>query len=107
VPRRHTAFWALLFILFLWGHNPWFFSGFLHWNVLGLVMTYPSTFSKGVVFLALAAHLQFLRSRDSRWLLAMVGASFVIVLAHPIDAVFLWITAGAVCIGIPELGSWR
>lgn len=93
--RRHVDFYALLFILFLWGPNPWFFSGFLHFNVLPLVLPYASTFAKGLVLLGLAIHLRFLDGNDRRLLAvtALIGA--VLFLAHPVDALFFFVGIGA------------
>jgi hypothetical protein len=90
-PRPHVDFYALLFILFLWGPGAWFFSGFLHFDVLAVVLSYPSTFAKGVVFLALWAHLNYLERDDPKWLLSLLFASAIVLLTHPVDAVFLGI----------------
>ncbi|HEX3621620.1 MAG TPA: hypothetical protein VHT97_04820 [Acidimicrobiales bacterium] len=90
-PRPHVDFFALLFIVFLWGPDAWFFSGFLHFNVLVIVLSYPSTFAKGLVLLSLWAHLHYLESDDERWLLPTLLLSAVVLLTHPVDAVFLGI----------------
>ena len=91
VPRKHADYYALLFILFLWGPNAWFFSSFLHFDVLGLVASYPSTFVKGVVLLALWAYTNYLERNDTRWIAPVVLAASVVILTHPVDAVFLGI----------------
>ncbi|MDQ3898163.1 MAG: hypothetical protein M3326_13135 [Actinomycetota bacterium] len=87
--RRHADFWALLFMLFLWGPGAWVFSGFHHFDVLTLVASYPSMFVKGLIFICFWAHLRYLRSGDVRWLLPVLGISTVVLLAHPVDAVAL------------------
>jgi hypothetical protein len=89
IDRRHVDFYALLFVLFLWGPGAWFFSGFLHFDILAFVLTYPSTFVKGLVFLALWAHLNYLDTDDPRWLVPTLVISFVVVLTHPVDQLFL------------------
>lgn len=96
IPRRHVDFYALLFILFLWGPGAWFFSGFLHFDIIAFVLTYPSTFVKGLVFLSLWAHLNYLERDDHRWLLPTLAISFVVILTHPVDQVFL-------CVGLAAL----
>ncbi|MDQ4068006.1 MAG: hypothetical protein M3203_00770 [Actinomycetota bacterium] len=100
--RRHTDFWALVFMLLLWGPGAWVFSGFHHFDVLPLVSSYPSTFAKGAVFVALWAHLKFLRSGNHRWLLPTLAISFVIILAHPVNAVGLGVGVLALAWTIPD-----
>lgn len=96
--RRHVDFYALLFILFLWGPTPWFFSGFLHFNVFPVVLPYPATFAKGLVFVGWAVYLRFLDGDDRRALVATVGIASVLLLAHPIDGVFFFVGLGALAV---------
>ncbi len=103
--RKHVDFYALLFILFLWGPGAWFFSGFLHFDIIALVLTYPSTFCKGLVFLSLWAHLNYLESDNPRWLIPTLATSFVIFLTHPVDQVFL--AVGLVALTFAGGGSRR
>lgn len=100
-PRRHVDFYALLFILFLWGPDAWFFSGFLHFNVLVIVLSYPSTFAKGLVFLSFWAQLHYLETDDRRWLLPTLLLAAVVLLTHPVDAVFLGIGVVALAVTWP------
>jgi hypothetical protein len=93
--RRHVEFYALLFMLFLWGPTPWFFSGFLHFNVFPLVLSYPATFAKGLVFVGWAVYLRFLDADDRRCLVATAGIGAVLLLAHPVDALFFFVGLGA------------
>jgi alpha-1,6-mannosyltransferase len=97
----HADFWALLFVLFLWGPGAWFFSGFLHFDVVFVVLSYPSTFAKGVVFLALLAHLNYLERDDARWLAPFLLASAVVLLTHPVDALFLALAAASFSVTHP------
>lgn len=106
--RVGTAFYALLFILFLWGINAWYFSGFLHFKVLPLVLPYPSTFAKGLTLLALWYHLRFLETENTKLLLPVVLLASVALLAHPVDAIFLYIGIAALTLGGPRIGrEWN
>ena len=101
IPRPHVDFYALLFILFLWGPGAWFFSGFLHFDVIAIVLSYPSTFAKGLVFLALWAHLNYLDTDDPKWLLPTLLVSATVLLTHPVDAIFLGIGVTALAVTHP------
>ena len=100
-PRPHVDFYALVFILFLWGPSAWFFSGFLHFDVFFLFLTYPSTFAKGLVLVALWAHVRYVEEDGARWLLPTFVISAVVLLTHPVDAVFLGIAALALAVTWP------
>lgn len=99
--RPHVDFYALLFILFLWGPGAWFFSGFLHFDVIVVVLSYPSTFCKGLVFLSLWAHINYIEKDDTRWLLPTLVMATVIFLSHPVDAIFLGIGVLALSVSLP------
>lgn len=99
---RHVDFWALLFVLFLWGSDPWFFSGFLHFNVFPWVMPYPSTFAKGLVLVGLAVHLRGLDPGDRRALAGTVGIGAVLLVVHPVDALFFFVGIGALALTRPS-----
>jgi alpha-1,6-mannosyltransferase len=88
-PRRHVAFWTVLFTLLLWGSGPWFFSGFLHANVFWIALPYPATFVFSVVLLTFTAFLRYLRTDDWRWLVAITASTTCVMLTHPADAPFL------------------
>jgi hypothetical protein len=103
--RKHVDYYALLFILFLWGPGAWFFSGFLHFDIIALVLTYPSTFCKGLVFLSLWAHLNYLETADRRWLVPTLAISSVIFLTHPADQLFL--TIGLAALTVTATGARR
>lgn len=105
--RPHVDFYALLFIVFLWGPSAWFFSGFLHFDVLIIVLSYPSTFAKGLVFLSLWAQLRYLETDDERWLVPTLLLSTVVLLTHPVDAVFLGIGVLALAWARPPTFQWR
>ncbi len=97
----HADFWALVFVVFLWGPGAWFFSGFLHFDVVFVVLSYPSTFAKALVFLALVAYLNHLETDDARWLVPVLLLSAVVLLTHPVDAVFLAIAMVAFAVTSP------
>jgi hypothetical protein len=104
-PHKDTAFWAVLFIVFCWGPGAWFFSSFLHFDVLPLVLSYPSTFAKAAVFLCLWAHTYYLERRDPRLLLPSAVGGAVILLVHPVDALFLFV--GIIALTIVGVKSWH
>jgi hypothetical protein len=97
----HVDFYALLFVLFLWGPGAWFFSGFLHFDVIANVLSYPSTFAKGLVFLSLWAHVNYLERDDPKWLLPTLVITSVVLLTHPVDALFLGIGALSLSLALP------
>lgn len=94
-----TAFYTLLFMLFLWGSPPWMWSGFLHMNVLGSVLPYPSTFSAAVMFFSFAIYLRILSGASQIWFAALAVAVPALLLIHPTTAVVLYAGLGAFTIG--------
>ena len=97
MTENHRApFWALLFVLALWGWSPLRFSGFFGLNSIGFVAPYPSTFATAVALGVLVAVRRLARDGSSRRLavrLAGVGVgTAVVVLVHPLSSV--WLVAG-------------
>jgi hypothetical protein len=94
-----ASFWALLFVLFLWGSNVWVWSGFLHFAGLGYVLPYPSTFAAGLTLHSMALYLRSLD--DGRpWLhvpLALFAA--LALISHPITAAVMFAGLGACFLG--------
>jgi hypothetical protein len=89
-----TAFYALLFVLFLWGENPWSYSGFFHFWILGDVLPYPSTFCVALSLIALSLNVKNLDQANlSRKFLIFIIA-LVVLLSHPLTFVFLNIGLG-------------
>jgi MFS family permease len=90
LPQGEAAApYALLFIFFLWGNNPWMWSGFLHIGMLGYNVSYPSTFAAAAMFLSLSLLLDALDRGRS---LAFIGIAFLLalcVITHPPTAVVL------------------
>jgi len=97
--HRHTDFWSLLFVLVLWGPGAWFFSGFLNFDVLSVVLPYPSTFAKGLVLIGLWAFDRFLADRREYLVLGVFVIAVVVVLSHPIEAAFLYVGLVAFALG--------
>lgn len=87
---RHaaSAAWALAFLLFLWGRDPWSFSGFFHLRSLAYVLPYPSTFAAAAALGTLAA---FPRLSDRpRAFVPLVAVAVALVFAvHPVTGMFL------------------
>jgi hypothetical protein len=88
-PR--AGFYVLVFTLVLWGIRPWRYSGFLHLNALGFELPLPSTFATGLTLLALAAFASFLRSGSAVRLGTVAGLAALVLISHPITAIFLGI----------------
>jgi hypothetical protein len=103
--HRDTPFYALIFILFLWGPMAWFFSGFVHFAVLPLLLSYPSTFAKGVVLLCLWAHTIYIERRQTMWLVPSLVGSVIVLLSHPVDAIFLFV--GLIALAVVAVKDWR
>jgi hypothetical protein len=102
LPRRPAAFYALAFLLFLWGPDPWRFSGFFHLRSLSLVSPYPSTFAAALALLGLAAFRRLAGS--GRLFLIPLGAPVVAVLliTHPVNGLFLMLGLLACSLDIPR-----
>ncbi|HOE27455.1 MAG TPA: hypothetical protein PK696_07160 [bacterium] len=102
-----TSFYTLLFILFLWGPPPWFWSGFLHMDVLGYVLPYPSTFSAALTFLSCAIYLRILRGARLTWFIPLYLTIPTVVLTHPTTALVLCAGLLAFTIGFRKTATRR
>jgi hypothetical protein len=104
-PAKHTDFYALLFVLVLWGLFPWYFSGFLHLNALGIVAANPSTFATGMVFLAWYVSILLLKGR-SQWLWLPLGLVIAdVCLDHPLTAISMFVGLFALTLDFGR--SWQ
>ncbi|MFZ0591057.1 MAG: ABC transporter permease [Bryobacteraceae bacterium] len=90
-PAKHTDFYALLFVLVLWGLFPWYFSGFLHLNALGIVAGNPSTFATGMVFLAWYISILVARNRNPGLLALLTLITADVCLDHPLTAISMFV----------------
>jgi hypothetical protein len=106
-PRSGVATLTLLFTLFLWGRDPWAFSGFLNARALWSVLAYPATFAMGATLLALALFMRFQDDADPRFLplISVVGA--VVALSHQVEAALLYGLAGAFVLTRDAIVPWR
>jgi hypothetical protein len=104
LARRAAAFYALVFVLFLWGPDPWSFSSFFHLRSLSLVASYPSTFAAAVALLCLAGFARIAAS--GRLALVALGAPVVALLAitHPVNTLFLVLGLLAWSLDLPRRG---
>ena len=87
-----VGFYLLLFMLLLWGREPWEFSGFFHVNVLNHTLAYPSACAFWVSLLLLALDRKRSAERRPRLLLLIVPMSAFVLLVHP--PVFLFVATG-------------
>lgn len=87
VPK--VSFYALLFVLFLWGGQPWPYSGFFSYQIFFFNLPYPSTFIGGLSLLTLGLLGQNQTIHPAlRWLAVTVVVSLCL-LTHPLTAQFL------------------
>ncbi len=81
---------SLLFILFFWGTDPPFWSGYYHIMVLNYVLPYPSTFAISLSFLILSKTISIQNKKSKLTQIALlVFLCAVVFITHPMSAVFL------------------
>lgn len=102
VERRTAAFYALLFLLFLWGGDPWLYSGFFHLRSLTLVSPYPSAFCTAVALSGLAVASRLLAASPWIWAMVMLLVSAFLWCTHPITALFFFFGLLAWFVGRPR-----
>ncbi len=84
-----TAFYSLLLTLFLWGNNPWPYSGFFHFEIIETTLPYPSSFSIALSLIGLSLILKpFTSFIIINYLLLFIIVWFVL-LSHPLTFIFL------------------
>jgi hypothetical protein len=101
VRNEWVPFYGLLLVLFLWGAHPWFFSGFLAFEVLPFVLSYPSAFAKALALIGLALHATFLRTGRRALLVPVLLIGTAVSITHPADAVALYLGVGALAVTSP------
>lgn len=99
-----APFWALLFVLVLWGVGPFRYSGFFGLNSIGFVAPYPSTFATGVAFATIVAALRFARGGSSGWLVGVASGAALVLLVHPLSAP--WLAVVLVVVGALQVRPW-
>jgi alpha-1,6-mannosyltransferase len=105
--RPQAAFYALLFILLLWGPEPWLFSGFLHLRSLALVLPYPSTFAFAIALGTLAAFPRLATAGRRAWIVLVLPVMTVLWIVHPVNGLFLAMGLAAASLRAPQpRGHW-
>lgn len=90
-----TSFYALLFILFLWGYQPWGFSGFFHFDLLADVLPYPSTFATAISLIGLGLSFKSSQNKNIPEQLLLILICSLVLLSHPLTFIFL--ASGLLC----------
>jgi hypothetical protein len=101
------SFYFLLFLLVLWGRDPWFWSGFLHFGALAHVLPYPSTLAAALMFGGLAAYARHLQTGRARWVLPLFPLLWFCFLAHPTTALGMLVGLLAIFVGFAGRPSVR
>jgi hypothetical protein len=107
---RHPAapFYAVAFLLLLWGPRPWLISGFIHAEVLFYVLSFPSTCAIGLTLLALAVYSDHLGEPTRARILAVAVITSTVMLIHSLTAIFLFVGICALLVGTSgTLGARR
>lgn len=99
--RGAAAFYGLLFVLFLWGPEPWRYSSFFHLRSLSYILPYPSTFAAALALATLAVFPRRVASPKAWALLVFPVATFVWIV-HPVTGFFLWAGLFAFSLGAPR-----
>jgi hypothetical protein len=101
------SFYALLFVLVLWGSDPWFWSAFFHISVLGFVLPYPSTFASASMFVSFGLYLSHLKNGGKGYYLLLIPVMSVIFLTHPPTAIVTCIALISFSVGYAGRFSLR
>ena len=99
--RRAACFYVLLFVLFLWGPEPWRYSSFFHLRSLAYVLPYPSTFTAALALATLAAFPRLVGSVKS-WIVLVLPVAALIWIVHPVTGFFLWVGLAAFSLSAPR-----
>lgn len=89
-----TAY-ALVFMVLLWGPDPWIFSGCFQLGGLANAASYPSCFATALTLIALASARHRLGAATWPWLLGVGFLTWVVLLTHPVTFGFLAVGLGA------------
>lgn len=109
------TFYTLILAMFLWGKDAWQFSGFYNFDILTDVLPYPSTLAFGMSLFALAIFARLLNSPSSpprhvniRSYAGIVSIAALVLLIHPLTAVFLWVALAsqALTYGYSKWSAW-
>jgi hypothetical protein len=97
-----VSFYALLFILFLWGSHPWAYSGFFNYQIFLFNLPYPSTFIGGLSLLTLGLTGRSQTTLGLTEWLVLVVITTLSLLTHPLTAQFLVIGLIAQALTVQE-----
>lgn len=86
---NQLVFYSALFVLFLWGSNPWQYSGFFNYKILFTNLPYPSTFVAGLSLWALAFNANHQGKDKKYYLVGLIFLTAIALLTHPLTAQFL------------------
>ena len=81
--------------MFLWGNEPWGFSGFFYFELIADILPYPSTFTTALSLIGLGLGFQMLRSGSIAQQLLLITISTSVLLSHPLTFIFL--ASGLLC----------
>jgi hypothetical protein len=93
-----VGFYLLLFMLLLWGQDPWEFSGFFHANAINHTLAYPSACAFWVSLLLLSLNARRIAARRPHLLVVLVPVAAFVLLVHP--PVFLFVATGLVAMAL-------
>jgi hypothetical protein len=100
-----VSFYLLLFMLLLWGREPWEFSGFYHINVLHHALAYPSACAFWMSLFLLTLNAKRIAEERPRLLLAIVPMSAFVLLVHP--PAFLFAATGLAAMALDARARWK
>jgi len=101
------SFYALFFVLVLWGGDPWFWSAFFHIAVLGFVLPYPSTFASALMLASFALYLSYLKNGKKVYYVLLIPVMSVVFLSHPTTAIVMCVALVSFSLGYLERVSLR
>jgi hypothetical protein len=78
--------------MFLWGQDAWLFSGFYNAKIFNSILPYPSTCALAISFFALSLPVNGGARLNILKLLAQLTLSALVLLTHPLTAIFLWVS---------------
>jgi len=100
---RHTAFYALVFSLVLWGEHPWLYSSFFHLQTIGFCFPYPSFFCIGLALLSFALFIKTLQRNKKFLFLSIIPLSAIVMLSHTSTSIVLFAGLGIILISNSSL----
>jgi hypothetical protein len=87
--KQILAFYSLLLILFLWGGQPWPYSGFFNYQIFLFNLPYPSTLVGGISLLTLGLTANKQTDFSLLQWISLILVTSLCLLTHPLTAQFL------------------